>query len=154
MCPSGALSYATDGDRQTAFHDTPEVQVSKDGPYWVRGWVVLERVEYGDGGSREHCALCRCGQSRNKPFCDGSHWHAGFRDDESLTISATNRAEETREQQWVEVGKVETFAPGEVHGITVGQRTAALVRTEDGWYAVDGSCPHQGGPMTEGTLCD
>ncbi len=154
MCPSGALSYATDGDRQTAFHDTPEVQVSKDGPYWVRGGVVLERVEYGDGGSREHCALCRCGQSRNKPFCDGSHWYAGFRDDESLTISASNRAEETREQQWVEVGKVEMFAPGEVHGITVGQRTAALVRTEDGWYAVDGSCPHQGGPMTEGTLCD
>ena len=32
------------------------------------------------GASLEHYALCRCGQSRNKPFCSGMHWYVGFRD--------------------------------------------------------------------------
>jgi truncated hemoglobin YjbI len=32
------------------------------------------------GSSREHYALCRCGHSRNKPFCSGMHWYSGFRD--------------------------------------------------------------------------
>jgi truncated hemoglobin YjbI len=32
------------------------------------------------GPSLEHCALCRCGHSRNKPFCSGMHWYVGFRD--------------------------------------------------------------------------
>ena len=37
-------------------------------------------VEFGDGASKEHYTLCRCGASKNKPFCDGSHWAVGFRD--------------------------------------------------------------------------
>ena len=40
-CPSGALSYLEDGQAQTAFHDSAEVQVSRDGPYYVRGEVAL-----------------------------------------------------------------------------------------------------------------
>ena len=32
------------------------------------------------GSSREHYALCRCGQSQNKPFCSGMHWYVEFRD--------------------------------------------------------------------------
>ena len=32
------------------------------------------------GASLEHYALCRCGQSQNKPFCSGMHWYVGFRD--------------------------------------------------------------------------
>ena len=41
------------------------------------------QVVGGDGRAyelRERQTLCRCGQSSNKPFCDGSHWYAGFRD--------------------------------------------------------------------------
>jgi CDGSH-type Zn-finger protein len=37
-------------------------------------------VKFGESASREHYTLCRCGASKNKPFCDGSHWGAGFRD--------------------------------------------------------------------------
>ena len=37
-------------------------------------------TEFGDGASREHYTLCRCGASANKPFCDGSHWRIEFRD--------------------------------------------------------------------------
>ncbi|HYL28278.1 MAG TPA: CDGSH iron-sulfur domain-containing protein, partial [Candidatus Nitrosotalea sp.] len=30
-----------------------------------------------------HYALCRCGKSKNKPFCDGTHWYEKFSDDEN-----------------------------------------------------------------------
>jgi CDGSH-type Zn-finger protein len=70
----------------------PKVVVSKNGPYLVSGSVPLARqtiVADRAGGSQswkesdpfplqESYALCRCGHSGNKPFCDGSHQKAGF----------------------------------------------------------------------------
>ena len=101
-CPSGALSYLEDGAvTQTEFHQEAEIQVSRDGPYYVRGGVALKDADFGEGASREHYVLCRCGHSRNKPFCDGSHWYAGFQDDEALTISKAARAGEAGEESWV-----------------------------------------------------
>jgi CDGSH-type Zn-finger protein/truncated hemoglobin YjbI len=79
-CPSGALAYAGgDGDpNETAAEAsiTPIV----DGPYRVRGAVQVVGVDGRPYERRERQTLCRCGQSGNKPFCDGSHWYAGFRD--------------------------------------------------------------------------
>ena len=46
-CPSGALSWEEEGRVRDAFHDDPEVQVSKDGPYFVRGGIELEGVSFG-----------------------------------------------------------------------------------------------------------
>jgi CDGSH-type Zn-finger protein len=37
-------------------------------------------VQFSEHASREHYALCRCGASKNKPFCDGSQWEISFRD--------------------------------------------------------------------------
>ena len=54
--------------------------MTDNGPYAVSGGIELMGVQFGDGASREHYTLCRCGASANKPFCDGSHWRAGFRD--------------------------------------------------------------------------
>ena len=79
-CPSGALSYAIDGAEAPAQPRAPEVTPLPDGPYAVTGGVELVGVKLGEGASREHYTLCRCGASRNKPFCDGSHWEANFRD--------------------------------------------------------------------------
>ncbi len=55
------------------------IKVRDDGPYKVTGRVVLEDVEgrrfvIEDGP----IALCRCGASARKPFCDGSHRASGF----------------------------------------------------------------------------
>jgi len=79
-CPSGALSYSVDGVEHRDTDRAPKVTVTDDGPYTVTGGIELAGVEFGDGASREHYTLCRCGASKNKPFCDGSHWKVGFRD--------------------------------------------------------------------------
>jgi len=79
-CPSGALSYSLDGAEHRDQQRAPMVTVTDDGPYAITGGVELMSVPFGDGASREHYTLCRCGGSKNKPFCDGAHWNLGFRD--------------------------------------------------------------------------
>ncbi|MEU7856542.1 CDGSH iron-sulfur domain-containing protein [Nonomuraea sp. NPDC049141] len=74
-CPSGALHYAIDGLKGPDPVREPTIEVSKDGPYRITGGIPLD----GDG-SREHYSLCRCGHSRNKPFCSGMHYYVGFVD--------------------------------------------------------------------------
>jgi CDGSH-type Zn-finger protein len=56
------------------------VTVTDNGPYAISGGIELEGAKRGEGASAEHYTLCRCGASKNKPFCDGSHWDAGFKD--------------------------------------------------------------------------
>jgi CDGSH-type Zn-finger protein/truncated hemoglobin YjbI len=89
-CPSGALSYAIGGRDQREQVDwantrPPGIEVTKDGPYRVTGGIELvgpdgAAADRAEGASREHYALCRCGQSQNKPFCSGMHWYVNFRD--------------------------------------------------------------------------
>ena len=80
-CPSGALSYTIggvehrDGDGDAA----PVVGYVPNGPYVVRGGgAALKDAEQGEGASTKRFALCRCGQSTNKPFCSGAHWYHQF----------------------------------------------------------------------------
>jgi len=78
-CPSGALSYTTQGGVEHRDREVEaKVLVAPGGPYAVQGGVALEGVEFGEGASKEHYDLCRCGQSKNKPFCDGAHWDTSF----------------------------------------------------------------------------
>jgi len=82
-CPSGALSYTVDNVEHRDQDRDPMVTVTKDGPYAVTGDIELVDQPLGEGASTEHYALCRCGGSKNKPFCDGTHWRIEFRDDEN-----------------------------------------------------------------------
>ena len=82
-CPSGALSYTVDEIVSRDQDRPPMVTVTKDGPYVVTGGIELLDQPMGEGASLEHYALCRCGGSKNKPFCDGTHWHIGFSDDKT-----------------------------------------------------------------------
>jgi CDGSH-type Zn-finger protein/truncated hemoglobin YjbI len=89
-CPSGALSLAIDGREARELVDhanqrEPAIEVSKDGPYRITGGIPLADADEHDvtrsqGSSLEHYALCRCGHSRNKPFCSGAHWDVQFAD--------------------------------------------------------------------------
>ena len=88
-CPSGALSYAIDGvearEEVDSRHREPAIEVTRDGPYRITGGIPVreptdERIAERPGASQEHYALCRCGQSQNKPFCSGMHWYVNFDD--------------------------------------------------------------------------
>jgi CDGSH-type Zn-finger protein len=73
-------------------HHGAKIEVTKDGPYLVSGgvplgeqWIVTndegESLEYREGKTfqtSQQYALCRCGQSGNKPFCDGTHKKVSF----------------------------------------------------------------------------
>ena len=80
-CPSGALSYTIDGVEGEDQQREPAITVTKDGPYAVVGGALLIEQSWAQGASTEHYTLCRCGASRNKPFCDGAHWSIGFKDE-------------------------------------------------------------------------
>jgi CDGSH-type Zn-finger protein len=82
-CPSGALGFIKDGRKYEGETREPEIFVAANASYYVRGGIELEGEPMNKGALREHYALCRCGQSKNKPFCDGSHWYAGFKDEEN-----------------------------------------------------------------------
>ncbi len=77
-CPSGALQASKPGGRAAQeVGDAPRVAVEPDGPYRVEA-VALSDGAFSDNASEEKYVLCRCGQSKNKPFCDGSHGAAGW----------------------------------------------------------------------------
>ncbi len=55
------------------------IRSTKNGPYIVQGEVELyDTAGNRIGTERETIALCRCGASTNKPFCDGTHSRIGF----------------------------------------------------------------------------
>ena len=80
-CPSGALAYEVkDGSTTEKAASRNTVNVTYDGPLFVRGDLAIEGAPADMAGTRFRAALCRCGQSKNKPFCDNSHEAAGFKD--------------------------------------------------------------------------
>lgn len=76
-CPSGALSYKKTGTDQ---RPSAIIKVIKNGPLLVEGECALVDREGGQVKSCGPFALCRCGGSKNKPFCDGAHTKIGFDD--------------------------------------------------------------------------
>lgn len=80
-CPSGALSYSTaDRGRDALCSDEVEITVEANGPFRVKN-VPIEAAYWADGQSVREYVLCRCGLSKNKPFCDGSHVDEGWSED-------------------------------------------------------------------------
>ncbi|MCB9744737.1 MAG: CDGSH iron-sulfur domain-containing protein [Alphaproteobacteria bacterium] len=74
-CPTGALQLEVNGERVDAPAGARnEVIVSPDGPLYARGRFEI------NGQIETRVALCRCGASANKPFCDNSHVRLRFRD--------------------------------------------------------------------------
>ena len=80
QCPSGrlrALDAATSHEREAELE--PSIALVADpgqgvaGPLWVRGGIAIVGADGRTYETRNRVTLCRCGASKNKPFCDGSH---------------------------------------------------------------------------------
>ena len=75
-CPSGAISYTLNGDGPPSEGEA-SIRVIPNGPYVLHD-VELVDIESLQGATSRTRTLCRCGESKNKPFCDGSHWSSDF----------------------------------------------------------------------------
>lgn len=83
-CPTDALTYYMneEGEKKSADSKTPEVEITilKDGPAIVKGNIKLVDFDGNEIVTEERTSLCRCGNSKSKPFCDGSHIQIDFKD--------------------------------------------------------------------------
>jgi uncharacterized Fe-S cluster protein YjdI len=81
QCPSGALSYYRNEpepqpDEQVV--SSQIVEVIENGPLLVYGNITVKNRDGSETARSNVTAFCRCGQSGNKPYCDGSHVKTGF----------------------------------------------------------------------------
>jgi len=86
QCPSGrivAWDVAAQGPIEPELPasiviiEDPQENIS--GPIWVRGGIEIVASDGTAYERRNRVTLCRCGQSNNKPFCDGAHHAVGFK---------------------------------------------------------------------------
>jgi len=79
-CPSGRLVACDKATKKPVEHKLPvsiglieDPQEKCSGPIWLRGGITLVAADGFEYETRNRVTLCRCGQSQNKPFCDGTH---------------------------------------------------------------------------------
>lgn len=80
-CPSGALSYYMNSEMETETVKVDSetiIEVAANGPLLVYGNVTVKDAQGNEAKKHKVTAFCRCGQSSNKPYCDGTHRKAGF----------------------------------------------------------------------------
>ena len=76
-CPSGALAYAIEGE--VIEPSLPkEIAPVPNGPLYVSGGVPIVMSDGEQMQTRNRVTLCRCGASKRKPLCDGTHKEIGF----------------------------------------------------------------------------
>ena len=88
QCPSGRLvawdlatSKPVEPQLPPSIVLVEDTQNGVSGPVWVRGGIQIIAADGSAYEVRNRVTLCRCGQSRNKPFCDGTHASVGFTDE-------------------------------------------------------------------------
>ncbi|MDZ4844878.1 MAG: (4Fe-4S)-binding protein [Chitinophagales bacterium] len=81
QCPSGALSFYMNSEQQGEVKVESEtiMEISKNGPLLVYGNICIKDSEGKETRQNKVTALCRCGGSSNKPFCDGTHKKIEFK---------------------------------------------------------------------------
>ena len=80
-CPSGALSFYRNGEAERIDSIKAEsiVEVLENGPLLLYGNITVKDKNGHEEHKNKVTAFCRCGQSSNKPYCDGTHVKVGFK---------------------------------------------------------------------------
>ena len=95
-CPTGALHFRRlDGGTQEEPEPETTIEPRPNGPLFVRGQVRIVDNEGRLIREDTRLALCRCGASGNKPFCDGSHRRVGF----TTAPEGSREADESHQQR-------------------------------------------------------
>ena len=68
-----------------------KIDIIKHGPYIVQGEVEMQDANGNSYPVQKRMALCRCGASTEKPFCDGSHSKIGFQAAEKAVPESAER---------------------------------------------------------------
>jgi len=87
--------------------------------------------------------FCQCKRTDKPPFCDGSH---------KQITNADLDAQEGIETVWYKVAEPNELQDGEVRTAQAGSKSIALTRFAGTYGALDNACPHQGGPLGEGSI--
>lgn len=77
-CPSGRLVLHDEAGVPIEPQFRPSIATIRNGPLWVRGGITVTDANGEAFEIRNRVTLCRCGDSQNKPFCDGAHKSHGF----------------------------------------------------------------------------
>jgi len=94
-CPTGALHFErNDGGEAEPIAGENTITLAEDGPLYVRGNVEIRTASGETVSTETRLALCRCGASANKPFCDNSHLRIGFQDAGGLSAYQAAVAEQ------------------------------------------------------------
>lgn len=86
MCPSGRLVILDKNGEVVEEDYQPEIVILQDpmknvsAGIYVKGKITIESEDGGEYEPRNRVALCRCGKSRNKPFCDATHITVAYKD--------------------------------------------------------------------------
>ncbi|MBI3529079.1 MAG: CDGSH iron-sulfur domain-containing protein [Betaproteobacteria bacterium] len=143
-CPSGAITYErVDGGAQEAPPLVNVARVRENGPL-----AIHADLRIGNAIAHLRATLCRCGSSKNKPYCDGSHTAAGFR---STGEPPTQPSEQLAARNGVVIVKPIKNGPLEVSGNLelVSGTGRTLNRTLQTWLCRCGESQNK--PYCDGT---
>lgn len=79
LCPSGALRYYMNNEEEATATTKTKVEVLENGPLLVHGALKVIGKGVDEVEKNKTTAFCRCGESDNKPYCDGAHVKIGFK---------------------------------------------------------------------------
>jgi len=95
-CPTGALHYKRmDGGSSETAPTENTIRIETYGPLYFHGNLEINDQDENTLLTDTRVALCRCGLSVNKPFCDDNHSNKGFKQDQKLMSNQSDRKDQT-----------------------------------------------------------